>query len=381
MKKIKDTIAAILYRLVTVAAKLLPATKGTAHLLIIKTDEIGDYILFRNMLRYFRQSDKYRHHKITLVGNSAWKTIFEEYDRDTVDDVIWLTKKQLNRDLGYRFSLLKQIRQLGASDVVNCIFSRSFLLDDGFAWVATGSSKIAMRSDNVNRGKNGVNIDGWIYTTVHNAGDETIFDAIRNSNFLSFVLGGTHVPISSRIPVKGRYEALAGVDYMLIFIGAGNPERKWPMANFVACAEYAASKYGLATVVCGGPPDSADAGELMQAIRGKAYNYAGKTSLIEYLQIAAGAKFAISVDTGPLHMAVAAGNPMIGLYSGKFYRRYAPYPKDMVSYFKAVYPDFVDKLIAEDNRILYDTFTMDNGTIKQITAEKVLAVVDEVMGR
>jgi hypothetical protein len=151
MKRIKDFIAQILYYAVLLIVKMLPASRGNKHLLIVKLDEIGDYMLFRNMFAYFRQSEKYKGYHITLVGNAAWKPIFDVYDATTVDDVIWLNKKPFNKDLRYRFNILRQVRSLKTSDVVNCIFSRSLILDDGFAFVATGKVKTAMKGNNANR--------------------------------------------------------------------------------------------------------------------------------------------------------------------------------------------------------------------------------------
>src|SRR5690348_14640759 len=98
MKKAKDSIASIFYELVLAAVKLSPAKKGQAHLLLIKNDEIGDYILFRNYLKYIRNHEKYRGYRITLIGNVIWKDLFDEFDAAFVDDVIWLNKKTFNKD-------------------------------------------------------------------------------------------------------------------------------------------------------------------------------------------------------------------------------------------------------------------------------------------
>ena len=92
MKNVKNFFATSLYRFLVLLVKLLPARKGQNHLLIIKLDEIGDYMLFRNMLKSFRGSEKYKNHKITFLGNAAWKPIFDEYDSETADNSIWVTK-------------------------------------------------------------------------------------------------------------------------------------------------------------------------------------------------------------------------------------------------------------------------------------------------
>jgi hypothetical protein len=58
------------------------------ELLIVKTDAIGDYILFRNLLPYIRNSKRFQGYKIVLLGNVIWKDLAEFYDKDFVDEFI-----------------------------------------------------------------------------------------------------------------------------------------------------------------------------------------------------------------------------------------------------------------------------------------------------
>jgi len=378
MKSIKRNIAIILYKLVSFLVKNIPAKSGEKHLLLIKVDEIGDYILFRNYFKYFKTSGKYKGHKITMVANKAWKSLYETYDKDSVDSIIWLDKTRYMKDIKYRFSMLANIRKVGSSDVVNCIFSRSADLDDGMAVVATGNAKSAMYSDETNRKKNEKDKDGSIYTNLIDAGDRKIFDTERNRNFIEKVLEIDGLTVDTKVSIPPKNE-LPTEDYLAIFIGAGNPERRWPIPFFIECVKYAAEKYKLLPLVCGGPGDEADATSFVDGYGDTVLNYAGKTTLPQMMELLSKAKFLICVDTGALHMGVAAGCPVIGLFSGKFYGRFAPYPKEITEQFYAVYPDFVDELIAKKAPILYDTSIMKNDTMKMIPSSKVIPYIDKVM--
>lgn len=380
MKKIKDSIAGVLYRILILIAKLLPAPKGEKHLLIIKLDEIGDYMLFRNLLKYFKQSEKYSGYRITFLGNAAWKPIFDEYDVNTVDSSIWVTKKRFNKDLWYRFSLYRQIRYLRTSDVIDCVYSRSMIVDDGFAFVAKGDRKTAMKADkfNSNVGRHSINLDKYIYTTVVDAGDEKIFDSIRDSNFVSKLLN-KKLPVTIDVAVTNA-NGYSFSKHFAIFIGPGNRlERRWPVDNFVRCAEYIQSKYGLMPIVCGGPPDTTAADLFLQLYKREAINMAGKTTLPGFVELMSKMKFLLSVDNGPVHMAAAANCPVIGLYSGVHYGRYAPYPKEVAYPFFSVYPDYVEKLVEERNNIVYDPFIMKNEAIRTIPVDKVKPYIDKIM--
>jgi ADP-heptose:LPS heptosyltransferase len=357
--------------------KIVPSKKGCQHLLIIKLDGIGDYVLFRNLLIHIRNGDRYRRYKITLLGNFDWKEIFDHYDSEAVNKAIWIEKKKLRRKLIYRFSMLWRVRFLATSDVLNCDFSRSILLDDPFAFVATGSTKIAMKGDNVNRGENNYGIDKWIYSEIFNTGEDRIFESIAHSKFIEHVLNtkiaASGIGFNKLLPIPVPTE-----NYVVLFLGAGNPERKWPIEYFLKCAEYAWANYGLIPLLCGGSGDIADALKFKNMYSGKAYDYTGKTTLLEYIELVRCAKLTISVDTGPLHIAVAAGCPVIGLFSGIFYKRFAPYPKELAPDIYPIYPDFVDELINDNDEILYDYFAMKNNTIKLIPPEKVILTMNAI---
>src|ERR1700749_1987797 len=54
------------------------------RILIIKTDAIGDYILFRNFLEVLRTSEKFKDHEIDLLGNTLWQEVALWYDKPFV---------------------------------------------------------------------------------------------------------------------------------------------------------------------------------------------------------------------------------------------------------------------------------------------------------
>jgi ADP-heptose:LPS heptosyltransferase len=100
-------------------------------------------------------------------------------------------------------------------------------------------------------------------------------------------------------------------DYVLLIPGgsAHRPEKRWPIASFAALAEGLA-RAGLARVVIGGPAEKELAGAI-DATR----DLTGQTSLREIAGLARGARRIVGNDTGPMHLAVAAGAPATVLYS------------------------------------------------------------------
>ncbi|XZF13286.1 glycosyltransferase family 9 protein [Chitinophagaceae bacterium MMS25-I14] len=377
MKKIKDAIALFIYRIILLIIKCIPVKAGSQRLVLIKTDEIGDYILFRAYFSRIKHAEKFTGYKTTLVANKAWKSLYELYDKDVFDDVIWIDKQKFKREIRYRLSVLSRIRFLKASFVINCVFSRSLNLDDGIAFICTGSNKIAMESDPTNRSSR-LNIDRLIYTEIMRPGDEKMFDTERNRNFIGEIINQS-LSITTHINATGLFE-VPEKKYVALFVGAGNKERQWPLTHFTEAAKYVYDRYGLIPVICGGPGDEADARFIEENYdRSACINYAGKTTLPQLLSIFKNATFLICVDTGALHMAVAVGCPVVGLFSGKFYKRFAPYPAEISTSMYPVYPDFVDEMIQRNDPVLYDTSIMKNDTIKQIPFEKIKPFIDKIM--
>ena len=67
MKSIKNFAAYFVYTSLLFIVRLIPNKKRGKQLLVIKMDEIGDYILFRNLIPYFKKSEKYKNHKKSFV--------------------------------------------------------------------------------------------------------------------------------------------------------------------------------------------------------------------------------------------------------------------------------------------------------------------------
>ncbi len=103
--------------------------------------------------------------------------------------------------------------------------------------------------------------------------------------------------------------------------------RNWSVEAYAKVIDYAAEKFGMLTVLTGGPSpmetDYAAAIEL-QATE-KPLNLVGKTNLKELLAVLEQAVTVIAPDTGPAHLANAVGTPVIGLYATSNPNRTGPY--------------------------------------------------------
>ena len=102
--------------------------------------------------------------------------------------------------------------------------------------------------------------------------------------------------------------------------------RNWRLERFAAVADYAHQKHGLQVVLTGGPSarERAAGAAIVAAMREPADNLIGETSLKQLLALLARARVLVSPDSGPGHMATAAGTPVISLFAGTNPDRAAP---------------------------------------------------------
>lgn len=132
--------------------------------------------------------------------------------------------------------------------------------------------------------------------------------------------------------VEKRCRQLVPEDRSLLLINACSSSRprnwrNWPAERYAEIADYAAMDLDLRVVLTGGPArqETDLATEISRLSQNKPTNLVGRTSLKELLALINIAKVLIAPDTGPAHMAAAAGTPVIGLYATSNPLRTGPY--------------------------------------------------------
>jgi heptosyltransferase I len=103
--------------------------------------------------------------------------------------------------------------------------------------------------------------------------------------------------------------------------------RNWLLERYAAVIDYAAESLGLKVILTGGPSAAErEAGEAIAAYcRAEPVDLIGQTSLKQLFALIARSRVVLSPDSGPAHMATAAGVPVIGLYATSNPGRTGPY--------------------------------------------------------
>lgn len=141
----------------------------------------------------------------------------------------------------------------------------------------------------------------------------------------------------------------AGKPIAVICPAASKAERNWHAEGYSQTAKHLHER-GFKVVICGGPTTMEKL--LAEAIISRSefsegeneiQNLVGKTSLKQLLAVLKLAHVVIAPDTGPAHMAVTVGTPVVGLYAHSNPKRTGPY----------LYPQYVVSAYASAIQLQY----------------------------
>jgi len=122
---------------------------------------------------------------------------------------------------------------------------------------------------------------------------------------------------------------ILGRKFAILNPGGGWPTKLWDAARFGALADALWANYGLRSAVTYGPGERALAERVVEAARAGAA-VAVNPSLKGFVALARRAALYVGGDTGPTHLAVAAGAPVVGLFGPtEWWRNGSPRPADV----------------------------------------------------
>jgi lipopolysaccharide heptosyltransferase I len=166
-------------------------------------------------------------------------------------------------------------------------------------------------------------------------------NVVRKNLALVAAALGIEVPQSADdfefpISVSGAHEREAeevvqrvGQKFAILNPGAGFPTKLWDAARFGALADALFLNFGLRSVVTYGPGERELAERVLASSRAGA-TLAANPSLKGFHALARRAALCVSSDSGPMHLAVAAGAPVVGLFGPtEWWRNGSPRVEDV----------------------------------------------------
>ncbi len=338
------------------------------QILIIRLDDIGDYILFRNFLGYYKNAERWKNYSFTLLGNVVWKELFEKFDKNKVDSVIWIDKKQYLTNESYKEKICSELNEKEFAVVICPSRTRPLLLDDLCA-IATGAKTMIAAENNFV-------YDSWnqlsnsFYNELFPA-DNLTHEFKFNRSFAEWCCKQNISITKSEINIDKSETA-----NIICFIGASAKSKRWIAQRWIELINMIKKENKYNIFVAGGNSDVIMA-EKIVADTG-VNNIAGKTSLNEMIEMIANAKAIITNDTMATHAAVACNTPLIILANGNNYYRFTDYSSFNLQNVITMYPErFSKKLKDKKNNLLhYEAVSSD---IQTISAEAVYKSLQKIL--
>ncbi|MFA5683593.1 MAG: glycosyltransferase family 9 protein [Lysobacteraceae bacterium] len=146
---------------------------------------------------------------------------------------------------------------------------------------------------------------------------------------------GLEIPAVPRwdIPVPDAAHAFARAALpgeqptLLLSPCSSHPLRNWRAERYAAVADHAVRRHGWRVLLCGGPSElerrMGDA--ILAAARVPIIDLIGRDTIKQLQALLTRASAVLSPDSGPLHMANAAGTPVIALHAASNPARSGPY--------------------------------------------------------
>jgi ADP-heptose:LPS heptosyltransferase len=333
-------------------------TKNKAGTLIVKCDDIGDFILWQHTIEHFKEKAS---RPFYFVGNKVLQEYYETAF-PFADKAIWIDKSKW-KEADYRQSMYNEVASFNAEIAITTCFTRNLFLDDMLILSSQASRKIAWGM------KHHIYHQTWLQqnnflTQVIESENIHLLEYFRNIEFVEKVYNYS-IPkeiTTIKNPVKKNQ--------LIIVPLASVPSKSWGVENIIATIQQIDLHFEKIILV-GGPDAVAACTEIEKSIQNnKIINLANKTSLSELFDLIAQSKLVISPDTAAMHMAILSKTPLIAIANGTMWQRFTNYQPYVNSFYKLITPPHVSM---QENKLKIH-FT--RAEINEITIVEVVNAVN-----
>jgi len=345
-------------------------------LLLIKTDALGDYFLFRSLLPALRERAAAHDQKLLLVLNALCRPLYEAFDQQEGDVVIWLRPSSYLKKLPERLELLKKLQQYPCHDLLYFNTERTPFWDS-LAYFSQAKRKWAYRSTEPFPGFFKA-ISDVHYQQVVGTAAPTRFAFSQMKQLAEEYIGRSlAVPLPSFKVEQGQSGMQTPKANIGCFPGAAESFRRWPAACFRDLGQRIHAAYGEKTVIFGSKADQGLAAAIVEGAADCFEDWTGRTSLPGLVHAIGQLQLLITNDTAALHIGAACGVPTIGISNGKHFGRFHPYPAGATV--QMVYPPEVEQLRQNERAVVQRFDRPPYLPISSISVDRVWAIADQLL--
>ena len=289
------------------------APSPPCEILVVKLSSLGDVVRSTGCLQRLREA--WPEARIRFVVDERFAPVLEGHLG--LDDLI--VAPSIHRGLGVQLlHAARQLRSLGSPrfDLAIDLQGNRF----STAWMYAARARVRL-------GRGGFR-PGWAATR---AGSLLLNDVEDQARILG-LLGLPEQPLPPRLPILPEAdrrvgEVLAGMglsskEFVVLNPFSAWSSKEWPWDRYAAVAQRLLTERGIPSVVTSGPGEAAR----MPSPDGTGWHsVAGQLSLPELAALLHRARLVLTGDSGPMHMAAAAGTPVVALFGPTWPQRSGPW--------------------------------------------------------
>ncbi|MEK6962910.1 MAG: glycosyltransferase family 9 protein [Nanoarchaeota archaeon] len=343
-------------------------------ILVIKMWGLGTITLCSPTFRALRK--RYPHAKIYFLTMSNNRGLYE--GNDFFDEIIYFPVNNLFQMAMDGLRLLRRLRSERLDLVIDLeIIARFTALLSYFS-----NAKTSIGFDPESQGRGGL-FD--IKVPYHEYGHitESFLEVLKPLGIVKpdLTLEKPYISNEDKKYVEDLLKRHKIKTYCAVNVNTSNLalERRWDAEKFAVVIDHIAQKYKLPVVMIGGPSEKDYTERCRRLVKNKSkvYNFSGETKNVKQLCYLLGkARFVLSNDSGPVHMANAMNVPVLAFFGPETPKLYGPIgPKNHVFYKNMP----CSPCISIHNAKVVDCH-IGVQCMKKIHSEEVVEQIDRMMG-
>ena len=379
-KQFKNLINFLFFLVIDFFVGFKKSKKIPKTILLIRIDSIGDYILFRNFIKFLKESDKFQGYKFTLCGNRVWEELAINLDSNWVSEFIWLDRDKFLHNIIYKISLLNIIHSKGFETVLNFAYSRELLFGDQIVKSSRATNRIGISSSPEKEKRTKI-FSNRFYTNLIQSSEGNKFEFYRNKELVEKLIEKEIFIRKASLDVsKVKSIFNENTPHVVVFPGAKDFKRRWNVVSFSEVCKYLMNNYEY-KILLAGSKDDIEMGNKINNLCGSSEirNLCGTTSMLEFAKLISSATLLISNETSAVHFSAAVGTSFICISNGNHFGRFNPYPDEVFNKGQYIYPPEIMNQL-ENRELLNKKYRFKSDLdINSIHPEAVIKLIRELL--
>jgi len=280
-----------------------------ARILISRTDRLGDLILALPFVETIKS--RYPQSTVDVIASLYASPILE--NNKNINKILRVQNDQLLSNKMYKKDLLQKIRK-GKYDIVVALYPERQI------------SRLFYKANIPTRVGTAGRFHSIFFNTLlfHSRKKNLKHEFEYNLDFLTFFKKGKKITFpkvylrQKEIDNARRIlnDAQIAGEFIVIHPGSGGSAERWPIGNFIKLYRILEKK-GLQLIVSGSEQEGIIIDKVSKEMGIKIKKMTGDTDLRTLAAVLSLARLVIANSTGPLHLSVAVGTQVAGLYPSK----------------------------------------------------------------